>query len=136
MSVYIVSEEQAIFIALYSLDNRFDGSNIDVVEGRAIALIDTNYTAFIERYPGEDRGPIATAIKDLLTDGECMVRLQEKVEKATPVEVLKIVQNYIYQVDDCSLWELSSRAYRTCDIAMSKAICKLEGYDQAPWGLD
>lgn len=58
----------------------------------------------------------------------------EKALVPEPVEVLKAIQCYEYQSGDFPGYD-KSEAAKLCASLTAKAVTKLPGYDDAPWGL-
>lgn len=68
-----------------------------------------------------------TEIEDLYTHGPSSPR--------TVVELIKAIDCYEYQACETPDWE-QTEAYRFCEVLRRALTHDLEGWDEAPWGID
>ena len=93
-------------------------------------LWDENIASVSHRYPG-NRDDLPGPVGDSLEYGAHVTPLR----KLSPVEVLKALSGYEYQSCEHPGW-LASEAKAFCDALRSRAICDLDGYDDAAWAIE
>ena len=113
-------------------------------------LVDANITSVMARYPDDDPDDLPSETKrnrlgDIWWDEpyefvECHAGQRERdalpPEELKPVDILMIVSCYKYQSCEFETWEQSS-AFVFCANLVNNLIrdLKIEGFEQAPWGI-
>lgn len=122
MLSFIRSENRYGFIVCH--DNKtfsFDLNDNESAKELGQILLDENYRSVNHRYHGDEAEPHKLAFK--------------RVSVISPVQMLKCIQCLNYQSCETDDWD-DTLAYKVLRCMSSIAIGKLDGYEEAAWGID
>jgi hypothetical protein len=142
MSSYQVSDKQIHILATTYYSTQWECSikfleDLPNVNYIIRTLIDANIRSVDTRYP--DKASTEKELQEILKHSElhtweAVDYLRKLYKEYSPVQILKLVHNYEYQCLEWEQWDIS-KAKDICRDLKDKLIVRLDGYNEAPWGL-
>lgn len=136
MSCNIVSDKQILLIACiyHSNDYNFvplDWTHMYYVEHTGETLIYQNVTRYNMCYKDKDK---QESLRDFIVHGADTDYCLSLLKEYTVIEKVKLVQNYLYQISEGDNFK-DTIAYNIGETCLNKLISRLDGWEQAPWGI-
>ncbi len=128
MSAFIVTKTHIDSIVNYAIDMRFpiyagklrfDLSDIDLRDALGQLLTDANYASVNHRYEEIDKAPEYTF---------------RRVEQISTIQFLKALKCLNYQSCEVDNWD-QTEAYKAIQSMLSMGVSRLDGYEDAAWGI-
>ena len=125
MSAYQVSDRQIRVLAVAYVRATQERCDMEQATATARLLWEANSESLRARYGDgcEGEPPVVESLGHW-----------DEVKRLSPVQVIKLCQNFDYQACEYDGWP-ASRAKQVIDTVMWEACHRLPGYDTAGWGL-